>query len=72
MHCGDFTDKWKDYLEEVFDNVEKIEKRDRDVTIITCKQWSSCNPLVEKFRKKAFLGQPVKFSVFCPTDPNLK
>ena len=68
----DFIDKWKDYLEEVFDNVEKIEKRDRDVTIITCKQWSSCNPLVEKFRKKAFLGQPVKFSVFCPTDPNLK
>ena len=66
---SEFIAKWKEYLEDVFENVEKIEKKDREVTIITCKQWLFCNPLVEKFREKAFEGQPIKFSVFCPTDP---
>ena len=69
LEGNEFNEKWKDFLGEEFDNVENIEKKDRDIAIITCKTWAHCNPLVAKVQQKAFLGHQIKFTIFSPTDP---
>ena len=65
----DYLEKWKEYLGDEYEGVESIEKKDRDVAVITCKCWANCHPLVAKVQQKAFLGHQLRFSIFCPTDP---
>ena len=67
----DYLEKWKEYLGDEFENVESIEKKERDVAVITCKCWANCHPLVAKVHQKAFLGHQIRFSIFSPTDPAL-
>ena len=67
----EYLEKWKEYLGDEYDNVENIEKKEKDIAIITCKTWANCHPLVAKVEQKTFLGQQLKFSIFSTTDPAL-
>ena len=64
--------KFNEYFAEevAAEIVKEITPRSNRAFLVICNNWNSCNDLITKYKKSAFLGHIPTFTLVNETDPN--